>query len=202
MAVADAHDLRDIAVELGPRYAALRQAAEMYADHQNLRIVSDNRIRSLTVHPEAYALHSEMLHDLEKGLSRNLIRIYRDTAPTGVLEWQAQTVGVGEHMIARLLGHLGHPRLAVPKYWARNITIGDAEFGDAENPKRMLVDGDPFLRSVSQLWQFCGHGAPSRRRAGMTQEEAFALGNPHCKMLLHLIAESVVKGQVRTTEGE
>jgi hypothetical protein len=31
----------------------------------------------------------------------------------------------------------------------------------------------------------------------MTQEEAFALGKPSCKMLVHLLAESVVKAQVR-----
>ena len=56
MAIADELDLREIAGEIHPRYAALRQAAEMYADHQKLRIVSDNRIFSLTVHPEAYSL--------------------------------------------------------------------------------------------------------------------------------------------------
>jgi hypothetical protein len=42
-------DLTPLAKDLGNRYKALRQAAEMYADHQKLRIVTGNRIESLTV---------------------------------------------------------------------------------------------------------------------------------------------------------
>jgi hypothetical protein len=138
----------------------------------------------------------------EEELSEQLVTLFRAIVPAGVLAWQASTAGVGEHMLARLLGHLGHPRLTTPKYWARNTTIADDKWGTAANPKRMLVDGEPFLRSLAQLRSYCGHGAPVRRRAGMTQEEAFGLGNPGCKMLLHLIAESVVKQQVRQAPDE
>jgi hypothetical protein len=195
-------DLASLAKDLGSRYGELRQAAEMYADHQKLRIVTGNRVDSLTVDVADYEPYKLAMEKQEEVLSRQLVRLYRATVPAGVLEWQASTAGVGEHMLARLLGHLGHPRLTTPKHWARNTTIADGEWGNAENPKRMLVDGEPFLRSFSQLRQFCGHGAPVRRRAGMSQEEAFALGNPGCKMLVHLIAGSVVKAQVRRNGDE
>jgi hypothetical protein len=198
----DDFDLAAIASEIEPRYAELRQAAEMYADHQKLRIVTNNRIGSITVNVADYGPHAAALEKLERSLSRQLVKICREAVPVGVVAWQQSedARGVGEHMLARLLGHLGHPHLAVPKYWARNTTVADDEFGDQDNPKRMLMAGEPYLRSMSQLWQFCGHGAPLRRRAGMTQDEAFALGNPSCKMLTHLLAESVVKGQVRNTD--
>ena len=49
-------------------------------------------------------------------------------------------------------------------------------------------------RSVSQLWSYCGHGDPARkRRAGMTAEEAAAMGNPQAKMLTRLLAECCMK---------
>lgn len=196
MAVAD-YSLTELAADIGPRYAELRQAAEIYEDHQKTRIAQANRIASMTVDVSTYAEYAEMLKRLEEQLSKRLVRIYRDTAPAGVIEWQKGATGVGEHMLARLLGQLGHPRLATPKYWARNTTIGDAEFGDESNPKRMLVDGEPFLRSLAQLRQYCGHGRADRRRKGMSQEDALALGKPDCKMIVHLMAEGVVKSQVR-----
>jgi hypothetical protein len=170
----------------------------MYADHQRYRIGVSNQIASLTVDPSGYTPYRDTLVALERDLSRALVSLYRSTVPAGVLEWQAQTLGVGEHLLARLLGHLGHPRLATPKHWAQNSTIRDGEWGDAENPKRMLIDGQPFLRSCSQLLQYCGHGAAGRRVAGMSQAEAFALGRPECKMLVNRIADSIVKAQVRT----
>lgn len=198
--VVEAVDLAAIAEGLAAPYAELRQAAEMYADHQKTRIITNNRLGSLTVDVADYAAYAHSMERLEGELSKQLVRVYRAAVPVGVVEWQATARGIGEHMLARLLGHLGHPRLATPKSWARNTTITDGEFGDAANPKRMLVAEEPYLRSLSQLRQYCGHGDHQRRRIGMTQEEAFALGNPKCKMLVHLLAESVVKAQIRNGE--
>lgn len=200
MAVMDALDLREVAAELGPQYAVLRQAAEMYADHQAHRIRATNQIKSLTVTARDYEFYAESLSEDEKRLSRALVRAYRATVPVGVIEWQQATLGIGEHMLARLLGQLGHPRLAIPKHWARNSTIGDDEWGNKENPKRLLVAGEPYLRTLSQLRSYCGHGEARQRRKGMTQEEAFGLGNPGCKMLVHLLAEGVVKAQIRSND--
>ena len=168
-------DLNVIADKLAEPYAQLRRISEMYADHQAERLRQEGRMRSLTVKPDAYAVYAESMKSLEGSLSKQLVATYKDVAPTDVIMWQENTSGIGAHMLARLLGNLGHPRLATPKHWAINDSLKDDEFGDAENPKRALVDGEPYLRGVGQLWQLCGHGAPIRRHAGMTQDEAFAL---------------------------
>lgn len=55
--------------------------------------------------------------------------------------------------------------------------------------------GDPAERpNPAKLWAYCGVGDPARkRRSGMTQEEAFKLGNPGAKKLCWLLSESFVK---------
>lgn len=55
--------------------------------------------------------------------------------------------------------------------------------------------GDPGERAnVAKLWAYCGIGDPARkRRKGMTQEEAFKLGNPAAKKQCWLIGEAFVK---------
>lgn len=79
--------------------------------------------------------------------------------------------------------------------WAKAIRgIGDKSIA------RLIADiGDPGERpNVAKLWAYCGLGDPTRkRRKGMTQEEAFAMGNPHAKKMCWLIGESIVK----TTSG-
>lgn len=180
-----------------PGWDHLRTAAEMYADHQKSRIAQEGRVRSATVDPSMFEAYIAAEREQEQALGKQLERLLQTVAPIGVLEWAAVSSGIGDKLLGRLLGHLGHPRLAEPKYWAANPAMAAGEFGDAANPKRKLVAGESFERTVGQLWQYCGHGRADRRRAGMTQDEAFALGNPRCKMLVHLLAESVVKAQVR-----
>jgi len=61
---------------------------------------------------------------------------------------------------------------------------------------RLIAEiGDPGERpNPAKLWAYCGLGDPARKRkAGMTQEEAFKLGNPKAKKVCWLIGESFVK---------
>jgi len=61
---------------------------------------------------------------------------------------------------------------------------------------RLIAEtGDPGERpNPAKLWAYCGLGDPARKRkAGMTQEEAFKLGNPKAKKICWLIGESFVK---------
>lgn len=50
--------------------------------------------------------------------------------------------------------------------------------------------GDPAERpNPAKLWAYCGRGNPNlKRRAGMSQEQAFKLGNPRAKKQTWLIA--------------
>lgn len=71
---------------------------------------------------------------------------------------------------------------------------------EGEGQSRKLVDDPPYERSISQLWAYCGHGDPDRQRyMGMDATEAFALGRPKLKMLVHLIAECAIRQPGATT---
>ncbi len=180
--------------EMAPGFAALRLWAEMYTDVQSERIRIGNRIGSATVDPMPYLIHLDVMKVAEHKIGLDLVRTYRKVTPLAIVAWQKSTMGVGEHMLARLLGSLGHPRLAVSHAWADNPKFNADEPSSTTNPKRLLVvDGEPFERTVGQLWQYCGHGSPERKRKGMTQDDALRLGSPRCKMLVHLIAEACLK---------
>ena len=75
--------------------------------------------------------------------------------------------------------------------------------GDKQAARLLAVIGDPYIneqtnepRTVSQLWAYCGHGDPQRRKfKGMTQADLFTLGNPTAKSRTWLIACAVLKSQ-------
>lgn len=159
----------------------LRILAECYFDTQENRISCVNRMERGGVPPDVFVAQIEGLtateHQLELALIRQYRTVVRGLLP-GVDAWQQREKGVGEKLLARLLGHMGHPRFAQPYHW----------------DDRKLVADPPFERTVAQLRSYCGHGDPSRKkRKGMSQVEAFALGNPHLKMLVHLLAEATMK---------
>lgn len=162
----------------GGTYAELRVWAEMFHDAQQARISAVNRSERGGVHPDLYANHVTKLMTTERECGLELVRCFRRTVPPNVRDWQKGSPGVGEHLLARLLGHLGHPIKAQPYHWDKGV----------------LFEDEPFDRMVSQLWQYSGVGDPERKRKrGMSQEEAFACGVPLIKSLLFLIAQGVVK---------
>lgn len=175
-------------------YAELRIWAESYADAQDHRIRLFNRLglkadgtptkAGTAVDLDSFGHIVDPVLASEKHIKRMLRNTYRRVAPPGVIAWQESTFGIGEHLLARLLGALGHPRIATPYHW------------EGEGSARTLVADEVFERTVRQLWTYCGHGAALRRRKGMTAEEAFALGSPLCKMLTHLLAEASIKCRV------
>lgn len=162
-------------------WVTLRILSEMFYDAQQNRIALTNRLVSETVWPDPVLEAVDAAERSEKKLGLAMRRCFRTAAPE-VYQWTKDTPGVGEHLIARLLGAIGDPRIAYPHHW------------EGEGTARVLVQDDPYLRTVSQLWSYCGIGDPTRkRRKGMTADEATALGNPHAKMLCRLLAESAMK---------
>lgn len=165
-------------------WAELRLWSEMYYDAQKVRVGMGNRKTSKTVDPDLIQLAIAPVKQSEEILQKHMTKCYKRVVPKGIQKWQKEAPGMGEVLLPRFLGHLGHPRIAVPKYWVPGPKGGD---------KRVLVEGEPYLRSVGQLWQYCGHGEVIKRRKGMTQEEVLDAGNPTLKMLVHLMAESAMK---------
>lgn len=111
-------------------------------------------------------------------------------------QWQQSIPGFCLHDAAVLVAMLdGDPYIAYPK---RQITKAEAKELGLEIPKKkdgsdmerwIIPAGDPYPRTVSQLWAFCGVGKPGRREKGMSQEDALALGKPLLKARMRGIAE-------------
>ena len=162
-------------------WLTLRIWAEMFHDAQEQRIASVNRAERGGVDPSIYAAYIESVKTAEKLVRRSMILAYRRTVPAAVQQWVKDTPGLGESTMARLLGHLGHPRIATPHHW------------EGSGSKRVLVADPPFERTIGQLWQYCGHGRPGRPQRGASAEDMAALGSPKLKMLVHLCAEATMK---------
>lgn len=159
----------------------LRILAESFADAQDVRIRIENRLRSGTIPPDLAKSILNEQRRVEHMIGLAMRRQFRRCAPD-IHAWVKDTPGIGEHLMARLIGTIGHPVIATPHHW------------EGEGADRVLVADPPFLRNVAKLWAYCGHGDPGRRKAkGMTADQAFALGSPKAKMLVHLLAESAMK---------
>lgn len=159
----------------------LRVWAEMFHDAQQQRIAAVNRAERGGVDPVVYEAYTESLRAAEHVCRLSLRRTMRRVVPAPIRAWQKATPGIGEDLLARLLGHLGDPRWATPHHW------------EGTGAARVLVTDPPFERTVSQLWQYAGHGRPGRVTKGMSAPELAALGSPNLKMLVHLNAEACMK---------
>lgn len=189
---------------------ALRNWARMYADIQQARIALANRAAGrcaqcdkraqnckcgskkrdihYPVDPLVFQAAAKGLEETEKAFATQMKRAFCKAFPL-LSAWQKATTGIGDHTLARLLGEIGHPRVAVPHHWE----------GSGED--RILIADEPYLRSVSQLWAYCGHGDPARKAVkGMGAEDVFALGRPSAKMIVHLMALGAIKEPHRSVD--
>ena len=171
----------------------LRIWAEMFEDAQKTRIANTNRAERGGCDPAIYEAHLNALKIAEHQCGLAMRRTLRRVAPPQVMTWQKTSNGIGEHLLARLLGHLGHPRHATPHHWHNGPPPEGHECETTCGSGRHLVSDPPFERTVGQLWQYCGNGAPARRSKGMTAEALAAQGNPTLKMVTHLLAEACMK---------
>lgn len=89
--------------------------------------------------------------------------------------------------------------LELQRAWRRHPLAAWAKLyvgvGEKSIARLLGTIGDPADRpNVAKLWQYCGHGNPHLKRfKGMTQEQAFMLGNPAAKKTVYLIATCMLK---------
>lgn len=190
------------------KFDELRVLAESFEDAQKARIAIENRLRSGMVPEEVSAMLLSSAKATEHAVGLEMRRAFRRAAPE-VYAWVKETIGLGDQLMARLLGAIGHPVWAYPMTWVEGYRPDGHECGPTckKEGEKHLIALEPFRRNVGKLWAYCGHGDPTkRRRKGMTQDEAFGLGNPRAKTLIHLLAESCMKqkgspaGSVSTTK--
>jgi hypothetical protein len=154
----------------------------MFEDAQKARMATESRALRAGLDTESYAPQLAALTAAEHTIGLALRRTYRVVCPDGIRAWQKEHIGIGEHMLARLLGIIGHPRHTTVYHW------------EGSSGERVLVEDGPMERRVSDLWSYCGHGdAERKRRSGMSATDATALGSPRAKMLTHLLAECCMK---------
>ena len=166
-------------------YHDLRIHAEAFWDVQEFRKSIHNKVRSETTDTDAVTAGLKAIEESEKMFGKAMVASYRAVAGPNVRAWQKASLGIGEHLLARLLGVIGDPYVASPMHWEAGPEGGD---------KRVLVPDQPYIRNVAKLWSYCGYGDPARKRVkGMSADQAMALGNPRAKVILHLIAEACVK---------
>lgn len=165
------------------QWPELRLAAEQVHTCMDTRIALENRVRQAAVDPAMFDPILEQAKKTENAAIKTMTAAYRSSVPDIIKTWAAEQRGVGEKSMARLLGHLGHPIIATPHCY------------EGVGADRKLMQGETFERSLRQLWQYCGHGAPIKRRKGMSAEEAAWGGSPQCKMIVH---EHIAVNIIRT----
>jgi len=165
----------------------LKYLSEMLHNVQQLRIASENRARSLYQSGDdhlAYADPVDTLTELEKSIAKNMKKELKRFSPA-IYKFAKDTPGLGEHLIARLIGEIGNPAIALPYHW------------EGSGSTKTLVADPAYHRTVGQLWAYCGHGDPERRSKDKAnkgnQDLLLAAGDPKAKMLVHLIAECTMK---------
>jgi hypothetical protein len=180
------HSSSEPQVQIDDGYLSLRATAELFEDFQKTRIAAENRIGRAPIDAEVLAASMGHLKDAEHQMGLVLRRTFRRVVEAEIIGWQAETIGVGEHMLARLLGAIGHPVRMRRHAWEDDVLV-------------LLEERD---RTVSELWSYCGHGDPTRRpKRGISQEDAFRCGNPKAKMIVHLMAEACLKAKARSPYG-
>jgi hypothetical protein len=164
----------------------LRLCADLFDRAQTERISTENIIRTPlnggNIDPAFFNEHINRLTTTEHQAKLMLRRCYKRVVPATIRAWETESTGIGLHLIARLLGRVGAPDTAIVHYW------------EGAGATRTLMEEPARPRTIGQLWQLCGHGDPARRiTKGMTADQLAAVGNPHCKMVVHLLAESAIK---------
>ena len=173
---------------MNTEYWQLRAAARNYYDAYRLVVKLGNRIGAMAREGHAEPLLNEQLEAAkagQDGTAKILVKLYRQVAPAPIVAFQQDTPGLGETMTARLVGEVGDFRTFTEAWWTEDPD------GDE---KRVLAIGEVRTCGVRDIYSFCGHGDPSRRRRkGMTAEDAAATGNPNAKMITFLITDFALR---------
>lgn len=139
------HTNRDTqAVPAAPsdEYRALRILAEMLWDAQKTRIGMSNRAERADVVPEIYKPHIENMAEIEHKLALALRKQYRITVAPRIRTWQQESPGIGEHLLARLLGCIGDPVLATPQHWEGTGKSSGGGYGCNDTQTGVAVTGE------------------------------------------------------------
>lgn len=167
--------------EIQKNYRMLRIQASLFDNAQKFRIATSNRLFQLQDEPTEKILRP-IVESVEKDFRKSLLDAYRFYVPKGLQEFQQSIYGLGEHTFALLLGQIGDPVIAMPAHW------------EGEGEKRILIEDEPYARTVSQLWAYAGVGDFKKKlKKGITAKELAERGRPYAKRNLRIITEGFLK---------
>lgn len=184
-------------------YWQLKAAAANYTDSTRQTTRITNRLKAL----QREGLFDPSLQaQLDRASSgrdesaRILKKLYQQCAPPAIVKFQQETQGLGDLLMAQLIGICGDLKVYTEAWWEKNDEMFGQSGADNEElaadglpprkpEKRVLVTGAVMQLGVRELWQYCGHGdATARRRRGASQDEQFAAGHPVAKTVAHEMA--------------
>jgi hypothetical protein len=148
----------------------LRTLGEALADAKEVRKANYNRWNKGLAdfdRERGYALLVKPAEEIEARYAKLLLEEFARVVPDHVRQFGAETFGFGDGVLfARLIAYIGHPRIAVPHYW--------------EDGEKEPVAYEPYERTISELWAYCGCGDPALSGcygySVRTREERLALG--------------------------
>lgn len=138
--------------------------AEALTDAIKARTSTENRVkRGMTADAILGHVMITEARDHEARCRGRLLDWYTGHIPEHVRDWAAAIPGLATgELFPRILCTLGHPRIAEPWRW---------------EGKNLIPAGDPYERTLRQLWAFCGCGDPERIPAkNMSREQLLACG--------------------------
>ena len=168
--------------------------AEGLSDAKKARVSAENRvIRGGAAEPDHAKDIIDLARHTETRYEEMLLDAYKVQVPEHVQEWARGIPGIATgELFPRILGMLGHPRIAIPMRW------------EDKKPKP-VPNGDPRPRTIRQLWQYCGCGdpliVPRKEILGHppTREEKLAGGKRTViRPLLYTFSSSLVRAHTRS----
>ena len=142
---------------------SIRATAEGLLDMKDQRVRVTNRVerggtgdKIMAADMKAAAESSEKLYE------KMLLGVYQRGVPDRIREFAAGIPGQASGpSFPWNIAMIGNPRIATPYHKEGNS----------------LIAGEPYQRSVSQLWSYAGCGDPERRpKKGMVKAELLAMG--------------------------
>lgn len=172
---------------------AIRFLARTLDDLERLRVATSNRVRAAQEEgdlPPALPALAEVLEQQEHQIRLALQKTWKKHY---LYPWSSTLNGVkGGTLLPRLIAEMGDPYIATPM----------AGFRAPDGSWKVVADGEPFERTLRQLWRYCGLGDPAdKQRRGASEQEARRGGNPIIRKRVWLIVDQFIRHRTEPYRG-
>jgi len=168
---------------------AIRFLARTLDDLEHLRVATAGRVRSAGFLGSILTLPA-LVDSLEGQEHKIRLELQKTWKKHYLYPWSSTLKGVkGGTLLPRLIAELGDPYIATPM-------AGFRVEPTKANPTGWSVvpDGEPYARSLRQLWRYCGLGdVNDKPKRGVTQEEARQGGRAIIRKRVWLIVDQFIR---------